>query len=84
VASLTATSSFPASFSLSPLLISPASTVHLYVVSMASSLACSSRISLSIARSGIGLSLLLGGMVENVSLFSATKSKEPFLCSETT
>jgi hypothetical protein len=63
-ASSTATSSpsFLASFSLSSSLISPASTVHLYVVSIASSLARNSRISLSTVGSGMGLSLLLDGM----------------------
>jgi hypothetical protein len=59
IASSTVTSSFPASFSLLASLISPTSTVRLYVVSIASILACNSHMSLSTAGSGIFLSLLL-------------------------
>jgi hypothetical protein len=79
-ASLTVTSYplFPISFSLSASLISPASTFHLCVVSMASSLARNSHISLSLDGSGIGigLSLLLGGMVVKSSPVLCYRSKE--------
>jgi hypothetical protein len=63
-ASSTATSSplYPASFSLSSSLISLVLVVHLCVVSIASSLARNSRISLSTIGLGMGLSLLLSGM----------------------
>jgi hypothetical protein len=59
---VTSSPSFSTSFSLSSSLISPASTVHLCVVSIASSLTRNSHISLSTVGSGIGLSLLLGDM----------------------
>jgi hypothetical protein len=80
-ASSTAASSpsCPTSFSLLASLISPASTVRLYVVSMASSLARSSCISLSTAGLGIGLSLLLGGMVEKF-LFSLLQKENKLFC----
>jgi hypothetical protein len=45
---------------------------------MASILACNSRISLSIAGSGIGLSLLLDGMAEKSFFFPTTESKDLF------
>jgi hypothetical protein len=67
-ASSTITSSFSPSFSISSSLISPTSTVRLYVVSIASSLACNSCISLSLAGSGIYLSLLLGISLSSVGL----------------
>jgi hypothetical protein len=80
VASSTATSPslFPASFSLSASLISPTPTVHLYAVSMASSLAHNSCISLSTTGLGIviGLSLLLGGMAVKCSLFSLLQKEK--------
>jgi hypothetical protein len=71
-ASSTATSSplFPASFSLSTLLISPASTVHFYSISIASSMAHNSHISLSTVGSGNYLSLLLHNMDVKFSPFS--------------
>jgi hypothetical protein len=87
VASSTVASSplFPASFSLSALMISPASTVRLYDVSISSILARNSRICLSTTGSGILLSLLLDEMAEIFSSFLfATKSKEFFLGSDTT
>jgi hypothetical protein len=46
---------------------------------MASSLACSSHISLSTAGSGIGLSLLLGGMAEKF-LFSLLQKAKKLFC----
>jgi hypothetical protein len=99
-ASLTATSSScSASISLSKSLRSPALTVRLCVVSMFSSLAHRSHISLSMAGSIICLPLLLGislssggsgvcmslllGGMVNYLFFFAPESKEPFLGSDT-
>jgi hypothetical protein len=73
-----------ASFSLSASLKSPASTVHLCSVSIASSLAHNSCISLSTAGLGMGLSLLLDSMVVKSSFFSTVGSKEFVLGSDTT
>jgi hypothetical protein len=82
--SLTVTSSpFPTSFSLSASLISLVSTVRFYPISMASILARSSRISLSTARSGISLSLLLGSMAEKYFFFLCYRKKIIFSCSDT-